>query len=99
MMPTESDYAEWAEVFESGEYRATPIEPPDANAARFVRGRPPKPAGTGEVAEPSSPSAAGNLRPRGGPRPAVACPVVGGDARRDHRVRRTSFGVNCIDDR
>jgi Ribbon-helix-helix protein, copG family len=41
-MPTESDYTEWAEAFESGKYRPTPIEPPRVDAARLRRGRPTK---------------------------------------------------------
>ncbi len=41
-MPTESDYTEWARAFESGEYRAIPIEAPRVDAARLRRGRPRK---------------------------------------------------------
>jgi hypothetical protein len=41
-MPTESDYTEWADAFESGEYRATPIEAPRVDVARLRRGRPAK---------------------------------------------------------
>jgi hypothetical protein len=41
-MPTESEYTKWAKAFESGEYRATPIEPPQVGGARLRRGRPRK---------------------------------------------------------
>jgi hypothetical protein len=46
-MPTEHDYSEWADAFESGEYRATPIETPRVDGTRLRRGRPAKgkPAG------------------------------------------------------
>ena len=40
-MPTEKEYAEWAEAFETGEYRATPIEEPQIDTIRLRRGRPP----------------------------------------------------------
>jgi hypothetical protein len=50
-MPTENDYTEWADAFESGEYCATPIEAPRVDVARLRRGRPPK--GTLTGASPS----------------------------------------------
>lgn len=41
-MPTEHDYTQWADAFESGQYRATPVEAPHVDAVRLRRGRPPK---------------------------------------------------------
>jgi len=52
MMPTESEYTEWAKAFESGEYRATPIETPQVDVARLRRGRPNR----GEESQGKSPS-------------------------------------------
>lgn len=46
-MPTENDYTEWADAFESGHYRATPIEAPRVDTARLRRGRPLKGASAG----------------------------------------------------
>jgi len=45
-MPTENDYTEWAGAFESGDYRATPIEPARIDRARLRRGRPQKATGS-----------------------------------------------------
>ena len=45
-MPTENDYTEWADAFESGDYRATPIEAPRVDLARLHRGRPNKGKGS-----------------------------------------------------
>jgi hypothetical protein len=62
-MPTERDYTEWAMAFESGEYRAAPIEAPQVAAARLRRGRPPKVHTViQKVAKPASSPTAGNLR-------------------------------------
>lgn len=41
-MPTENDYTEWADAFEAGDYRATPIEVPRVDTPRIRRGRPSK---------------------------------------------------------
>ncbi|WP_454561903.1 ribbon-helix-helix domain-containing protein [Mycobacterium haemophilum] len=45
-MPTEHEYIEWAKAFESGEYRAIPIEAPRVDVARLQRGRPHKGKGS-----------------------------------------------------
>lgn len=50
-MPTEHEYAEWADAFEAGKYRAAPIEAPHLDTARLRRGRPP--TGTPSTPSPS----------------------------------------------